>query len=114
MLRIKKKIKLKKRYMYMYSKKIKSARKLILGIEKLKKIPDFIFSIDSKHHKNLILESKKMKIPIACVVDSDSSPLNIDFVIPGNDDSIKSVSFYIKYVIKAINEARNKKIYIKN
>ncbi|ASS47072.1 30S ribosomal protein S2p (SAe) [Candidatus Nasuia deltocephalinicola] len=105
-IKMRKKIGIKKRYIYMYLKKIKSSRKLIIGIEKLKKIPDFIFIIDSKQNKNLILEAKKINIPVACVVDSDSSPLNIDFVIPGNDDSIKSISFYIRKIIEVIKKSR--------
>lgn len=72
------------------------------GIENLDGMPDFIFTIDSRKHKNLISEANKMKIPIACVVDTDCSPLNINYVIPGNDDSFKSVFFFIKKIVDTI------------
>lgn len=101
-LRERKKIKLKKRYFYIYKKKIKTSKRLTDGIKNLKKLPDFIFTIDSKYHKNLISEANKMKIPISCVVDTDSSPLNINYVIPGNDDSFKSIYFFIKKIIITI------------
>ncbi len=50
-------------------------------------LPDAMFVIDVGYHKIAVTEAKKLGIPIVAVVDSNHSPIGIDYVIPGNDDS---------------------------
>ena len=69
-------------------------------------LPDAIFVIDVGFHKIAILEAKKLGIPLIGVVDSNHSPIGIDYVIPGNDDSSKAVALYARGIADAIIEGR--------
>lgn len=77
------------------------------GIRSMGGLPDAIFVIDVDHEKIAISEARKLKIPIVGVVDSNSSPDGIDYVIPGNDDSIRAIKFYLSGIADAIVDARN-------
>ncbi len=76
------------------------------GIKDMKGIPDVIFVLDVGYEKNAISEAKKLGIPVVGVVDSNNSPERIDYVIPGNDDSIRAVSLYCQSVSTAVMEAK--------
>jgi small subunit ribosomal protein S2 len=76
------------------------------GIKDMKGIPDVIFVLDVGYEKNAISEAKKLGIPVVGVVDSNNSPERIDYVIPGNDDSIRAVSLYCQSVSAAVMEAK--------
>jgi len=58
------------------------------------------------YHKIAILEAKKLGIPVIGIVDSNHSPIGIDYVIPGNDDSSKAVALYAKAVADAVLEGK--------
>jgi len=77
------------------------------GIKDMKGIPDVIFVLDVGYEKNAISEAKKLGIPVVGVVDSNNSPERIDYVIPGNDDSIRAVSLYCQSVSAAVLEAKS-------
>lgn len=77
------------------------------GIKDMKGIPDVIFVLDVGYEKNAISEAKKLGIPVVGVVDSNNSPERIDYVIPGNDDSIRAVSLYCQSVSTAVMEAKS-------
>ncbi|WP_027147035.1 MULTISPECIES: 30S ribosomal protein S2 [Methylobacter] len=77
------------------------------GIKDMKGIPDVIFVLDVGYEKNAISEAKKLGIPVVGVVDSNNSPERIDYVIPGNDDSIRAVSLYCQSVSAAVMEAKS-------
>lgn len=76
------------------------------GIQDMNALPDAIFVIDVGFHKIAILEAKKLGIPLIGVVDSNHSPIGIDYVIPGNDDSSKAVALYARGIADAIIEGR--------
>jgi small subunit ribosomal protein S2 len=57
-------------------------------------------------HKIAVLEAKKLGIPLIGVVDSNHSPIGIDYVIPGNDDSSKAVALYARGIADAVIEGR--------
>ena len=69
-------------------------------------LPDAIFVIDVGFHKIAIAEAKKLGIPVIGVVDTNHSPLGIDYVIPGNDDSAKAVALYARSIAEAVIEGR--------
>jgi small subunit ribosomal protein S2 len=69
-------------------------------------LPDAIFVIDVGFHKIAVSEAKKLGIPLVGVVDSNHSPIGIDYVIPGNDDSSKAVTLYARGIADAIIEGR--------
>jgi len=69
-------------------------------------LPDAIFVIYVCFHKIAVLEAKNLGIPVIGVVDTNHSPLGIDYVIPGNDDSAKAVALYARAVADAVLEGR--------
>lgn len=77
------------------------------GIKDMKGLPDAMFVIDVGYQKGAITEARKLGIPIVGVVDTNHNPANIDYVIPGNDDSSQAIRLYARGVADAILEGRN-------
>ncbi|MBU0603092.1 MAG: 30S ribosomal protein S2 [Gammaproteobacteria bacterium] len=82
-------------------------QKSIGGIKNMAGLPDALFVIDVGYHKIAITEASKLGIPIVAVVDTNHSPLGVDYVIPGNDDSSRAIRLYASGVADAILEGRN-------
>jgi small subunit ribosomal protein S2 len=76
------------------------------GIKDMKSIPDVLFVLDVGYEKNAIAEAKKLGIPVVGIVDTNNSPDNIDYIIPGNDDSIRAVKLYCQTVSATVLEAK--------
>jgi len=76
------------------------------GIKNMGSLPDAIFIVDVGHEKIAIQEAKKLGIPVIAIVDTNNSPLNVDYVVPGNDDSVRAIKLYTAGVADAILEAR--------
>ncbi len=70
-------------------------------------IPNAIFVIDAKYENLAIKEAKQLKIKIFSIVDTNTNPDNIDYIIPGNDDSKRAIKWYLNKINKLYN------IYIK-
>lgn len=77
------------------------------GIRKLKGLPDALFVIDTGYEQIAIMEARKLGIPVVGVVDSNNQPRDVDYVIPGNDDSIRAIKLYTEAASRAIREAGN-------
>lgn len=77
------------------------------GIQDMATLPDALFVIDVGYHKIAIAEAQKLGIPVIAVVDSNHSPIGIDYVIPGNDDSAKAVILYARAMADAVLEGKN-------
>jgi small subunit ribosomal protein S2 len=77
------------------------------GIKDMKGIPDVLFVLDVGYEKNAVMEAKKLGIPVVAIVDSNNSPRNVDYVIPGNDDSIRAVKLYCQSASAAVLEAKS-------
>jgi small subunit ribosomal protein S2 len=77
------------------------------GIKDMKGVPDVIFVLDVGYEKNAISEAIKLGIPVVGIVDSNNSPEKIDYIIPGNDDSIRAVKLYCESVAAAVLEAKS-------
>ena len=90
----------------MFPREIAKLQKDIGGISAMNGLPDAIFVIDVGYHKIAIAEAKKLGIPVIGVVDTNHSPVGIDYVIPGNDDSSKAVALYARAVADAVLEGR--------
>ena len=90
----------------MFDREIGKLEKDIGGIQDMNALPDAMFVIDVGFHKIAVAEAKKLGIPIIAVVDSNHSPIGIDYVIPGNDDSSKAVALYAKAVADAVLEGK--------
>ena len=89
-----------------FKREIEKLEKDIGGIQDMAALPDAIFVIDVGFHKIAVLEAKKLGIPLIGVVDTNHSPLGIDYVIPGNDDSSKAVALYARGIADAVIEGR--------
>ena len=64
------------------------------GIAYMKKVPQMIFIIDTNIESLAVAEAKKLNIPIAAILDTNSDPTDIHFPIPGNDDARRSINLY--------------------
>ena len=74
------------------------------GIKDMNGLPDAMFIVDVGHEKIAVKESTKMKIPVVGVVDTNNSPANLDYIIPGNDDAIRAITLYANGIANAITE----------
>jgi len=76
------------------------------GIKNMKGLPDALFVVDVSHEDIAVKEARKLGIPVIAVVDTNCSPENIDYVIPGNDDAIRSIRLYAQLAAEAVLEGR--------
>ncbi len=76
------------------------------GIKDMQGLPSAIFVIDVGYQKGTVTEAQKLGIPVIGVVDTNHSPLGVDYVIPGNDDSSQAIRLYARGVADAILEGR--------
>ena len=76
------------------------------GIKDMGGLPDALFIIDVDHERIAILEANKLGIPVIGVVDSNSNPDGVDYVIPGNDDAIRAIEIYVRSAADAVLEGR--------
>lgn len=90
----------------MFQRDIAKLEKNIGGIQDMSALPDAIFVIDVGYHKIAVAEAKKLGIPVIGIVDTNHSPIGIDYVIPGNDDSAKAVALYARAVADAVLEGK--------
>jgi small subunit ribosomal protein S2 len=90
----------------MFERELTKLEKDIGGIQDMAALPDAVFVIDVGYHKIAVAEAKKLGIPIVGVVDTNHSPEEIDYVIPGNDDSAKAVALYARAVADAVLEGK--------
>ena len=75
------------------------------GIRKLNGKPDLVVIFDVLKDRIAVLEAKKLNIPVVGIVDTNSDPELIDYIIPGNDDALRSINLYKKYFIETIQDA---------
>ena len=79
------------------------------SISDMTRLPGALFVIDTKREHIAIAEAKKLNMPIFAMVDTNSDPRPIDFVIPANDDASKSIEKILSYSIEAIAEGLNER-----
>ncbi len=77
------------------------------GIKNMAGIPDVLFILDVGYEKNAIKEAKTLGIPVIGIVDTNNSPKGIDYLIPGNDDSIRALKLYVQGAAAAILESKS-------
>ena len=76
------------------------------GIKNMGGLPDVIIIVDVDHEKIAVTEAKTLGIPVVAIVDTNSNPDNVDFLIPGNDDAIRSVRLFMSTFADAVLEAK--------
>ena len=72
------------------------------GIQDLDRVPDAVFIIDTKKEHIAVTEARKLGIPVIAIVDTNCDPDEVDFVIPGNDDAIRSVTLVARVIADAL------------
>ena len=77
------------------------------GIKDMGGLPDAIFVIDVDHERIAVKEANSLRIPVIGIVDTNSDPDGVDFVIPGNDDAIRAMQLYVKSIADSCVEGRN-------
>lgn len=93
-----------KRERLMISREKDKLGRILGGIADLNRIPAAMFIVDVKKEHIAVSEARKLNIPIFALVDTNSNPSDIDYLIPGNDDSTKAISIITKAISKAIEE----------
>ena len=88
------------------TREMEKLEKTLGGIKDMGGIPDAIFVIDTGNEKIAVHEAKVLGVPVMGVVDTNNSPDDVDYIIPGNDDAIRSVKLYIEAVADAIIEGK--------
>ena len=76
------------------------------GIKEMGGLPDVLFVVDVDHERIAITEAKKLQIPVIGIVDTNSNPDDIDYVIPGNDDAIRSIRLFVEAIADAVIEGQ--------
>jgi small subunit ribosomal protein S2 len=83
-------------------------KKVLDGIEEMKRLPGAIFIVDTKKEQIAVNEARKLNIPIFAIVDTNSDPTIIDYPIPANDDAARSISIISRTIADAVNEGKQK------
>ncbi len=77
------------------------------GIRQMSRLPDAVFVIDTRKEQIAVDEARKLKIPVIGVVDTNCDPEQVDFVIPGNDDALRSIRLFTSRIADAIVAGRS-------
>ena len=78
------------------------------GIKDMKRLPDAIIVVDAQYEDTAIREAKRLDIPVIAIVDSNTNPKKVDYPIPANDDSMRTIQLIISALADSVVEARAK------
>lgn len=93
--------KLTKKEALMRTRDMEKLERSIGGIKNIAGLPDAMFVIDVDHERIAIQEANKLGIPVIGIVDTNSNPEGVDYVIPGNDDAIRAIKLYVAAIADA-------------
>ncbi|OGC97049.1 30S ribosomal protein S2 [Candidatus Amesbacteria bacterium RIFCSPHIGHO2_01_FULL_48_32] len=91
-----------KREQLLLDREIAKLEKFFGGVSTLSKLPDVLFVVDSHREEVAVKEARRMNIPVVALVDTNGDPALIDYVIPVNDDAVKSVELVVTAIADAI------------
>jgi small subunit ribosomal protein S2 len=95
-----------KREALRHTRELEKLERNLSGIVNMEKTPEAIFVIDTKKEHIAVTEARKLGLPVVAVVDTNCDPDVIDFVIPGNDDAIRSGALLSRLIADAVTEGR--------
>jgi len=98
--------KLPKKEQAQLNRQLAKLSKTLGGIKEMRGLPDVIFIVDQKKENIAIAEANKLNIPVICLADTDANPDNINYIIPGNDDAIRSVKLIASKLADAVLEGK--------
>ncbi len=93
---------LTKKEALMRSRMKEKLERSIGGIKEMSGLPDVLFVVDVDHERIAVTEANKLGIPVIGIVDTNSNPDGVDYVIPGNDDAIRAIKLYVTAVADAV------------
>jgi len=96
---------LPKKEVVQLKKEYEKLNKILCGIREMDKLPQALIVVDPKKEYNAVKEARKLKIPVFGIVDTNGDPDDVDFVIPGNDDAVRSIKVMLGVLNNAICEA---------
>src|SRR2546423_2892502 len=88
-------------------KERRKLQKNLEGIRGMSRLPDAVFIVDTKKEQIAVDEARKLKIPVIGVVDTNCDPDEVDFVIPGNDDALRSIRLFASRMAEAVISGRD-------
>ena len=97
---------LTKKEALMRRRELEKLERSLGGIKDMGGLPDALFVVDVGHEKIAISEANKLGIPVIAVVDTNGSPDGVDYLIPGNDDAIRSITLYAQGASSSVLEGR--------
>ncbi len=98
--------KLPKKEVAKLNRELGKLSKTLGGIKEMRGLPDLIFIVDQKKEDIAILEANKLNIPVICLADTNADPDGIDYIIPGNDDAIRSIKLITSKLADAVLEGK--------
>ena len=91
-----------KRESLMLAAEVERLNKFFGGIKEMEKLPQVLFIVDIEKEQIAVAEAKKLGIPIVAIVDTNCDPTQVDYPIPGNDDSVRSITLITRHITEAI------------
>jgi len=104
--------KLTKKEVLMLTREMEKLESSLGGIKDMGGLPDCLFIIDANHEHIAIAEARSLGIPVVSVVDTNTNPDGIDYIIPGNDDAIRAVQLYLNAAADSILEGREQNLEV--
>lgn len=98
--------KLPKKEVAQLNRQLAKLSKTLGGIKEMKGMPDMLFVVDQKKELIAIQEANKLNIPVICLADTNADPDDIDYIIPGNDDALRSIKLVASKLADAILEGK--------
>ena len=98
--------KISKKEILQLSREQEKLEKTLGGIKEMNGLPDVLFVIDVGYEKIAVQEAAKLGIPVVGIVDTNNSPDNIEYIVPGNDDSMRAIKLYTRMVADAIIDGK--------
>lgn len=99
--------KVNKKEALMMTREMEKLERSLGGIKDMSNLPSAVFIIDVGHEKIAVSEARKLGIPVIGVVDTNTSPDGVDYVIPGNDDAMRAIQLYVRGAADAVVESRS-------
>ena len=91
-----------KRESLMLASEVERLNKFFGGIKEMEKLPQVLFIVDIEKENIAVSEAKRLGIPVVAIVDTNCDPTQVDFAIPGNDDSVRSITLITQHIAEAI------------
>ena len=104
--------KLTKKEALMRNRELGKLENSLGGIKDMGGLPDALFVIDAEHEHIAIKEANNLGIPVFAIVDTNSDPDGVDFIIPGNDDTIRAIKLYLGAVATSVREGRSQDLAV--